>query len=105
MNEILSENKNNEAEALKETNKTAKKKNMFIIEDTLIDIANTILILGVVGSVIYMFKFGFDAYYEIDIINMMISAIIFITSIICWAIMKVLANISNTLKEINEKMK
>lgn len=70
-------------------------------------IAKVTLILGTIAAIILFFV-GVDKYsdYErIGITLMIWSVALLISSVITWAVLKVLCNISNNLQEINKKLK
>lgn len=69
-------------------------------------IAKVTLILGTIVAII-LFFFGVDKYsdYGIGITLMIWSVALLISSVVMWAILKVLCNISNNLHEINSKMR
>ena len=87
-------------------------------ENIITIVANTILILGIITAAIWIYRFGYTEtlkynkysgeYDEIGKINLealLISAIIFIASLVQWAFIKVIANISLNIKDINNKLK
>jgi hypothetical protein len=75
-------------------------------ESVLNVIAKATLILGTIAAIILFFV-GFDKYsdYGIGITLMIWSVAILISTVVTWAVLKVLCNISNNLQEINKKMK
>lgn len=75
-------------------------------ESVLNIIAKAILILGTITAIILFFV-GVDKYsdYGIGITLMIWSVALLISSVVIWAVLKVLCNISNNLHEINKKMK
>lgn len=75
-------------------------------ESVLNVIAIATLILGTPTAIIIFFV-GVDKFsdYEIGIELITASIVLLISSVITWAILKVLCNISNNLHEINKKMK
>lgn len=111
VNEVLGVSSDNEKKevATKETkvNNSA--------EETLTTVAFTILVLGIITTVICFFsicfvetlKPGYEYVTEkkFNPAGFATTVMIFFTSLISWSIMKVLANISLTLKEMNQKMK
>lgn len=77
-------------------------------ENILRKIAWGILILGVLGSIIMMFSVGYtDTLYGLEVDWMIVRYVIFslISSIVSWAVLNVIANISCRLKSIDDKMK
>lgn len=72
-----------------------KEKRSTSAEDILTIIAYATLVIGVLGFY----------YFPKDNGNITIAFCILISSIITWAVLKVLSNISNNLHEINSKMK
>lgn len=82
-------------------------------ENTLTVIANVVLVCGILASVICLFTIVWvrnPAYTYIDkyMFNpsgFATTIMIVMSSLISWSFMKVLANISLTLKDINKKMK
>jgi len=75
-------------------------------------IANILLFLGIVATVVCAFtitytniRAGFLRYKEISEIGIAITIGVFIFSILVWAFLRVICNISNNLKELNEKNK
>ena len=82
-------------------------------ENTLTVIANIVLVCGIIASVICLFTIvwvrdpGYT-YIKKTIFNptgFATTIMILMSSLISWSFMKVLANISLTLKDINKKMK
>lgn len=75
-------------------------------ESVLNVIAIATLILGTPTAIILFFV-GVDKFsdYEIGIELITASIVLLISSVITWAILKVLCNISNNLHKINKKMK
>ena len=75
-------------------------------ESVLNVIAIATLILGTIAA-ISLFFIGVDKYsdYGIGRTLMIWSVALLISSILTWAVLKVLCNISNNLHEINKKMK
>lgn len=69
-------------------------------EEVLKIIANVILIIGILGSLIRIL--GDDGFKPLEV---SISAGILISSIASWALLRVIAKISITLNEINAKLK
>lgn len=77
-------------------------------ENTLSIIADIVLVLGIIGSFICLFtlttvKVGYKE--EFNPIGFGISVSALLSTLISWSVMKVLANISLTLKGISRKMK
>ena len=84
-------------------------------EKILINIANIILILGIIGTIICLFtlcfieapKPGYTYRTEMTFnpAGFATTIMVLFSTIISWSVMKVLANISLTLKKIEDKMK
>ena len=84
-------------------------------EDTLTIIANIVLVCGIIATFFCIFTICFvkgikpGHYYieetQFNPIGVVTTLIVLFSSLISWSFMKVLANISLTLKEINKKMK
>ncbi len=82
-------------------------------ENTLETIAVTVLILGILASIICLFTICFIQDPKYDYIESKIfnpsgfatTIAILLSSITTWGLLKVISNISKTLKEINKKMK
>ena len=70
-------------------------------ENTLTTIAKIVLVCGIIATVICLFTACFVQQIEVFVITIMV----LFSSLISWSLMKVLANISITLKEINQKIK
>ena len=68
-------------------------------ENTLTTIAKIVLVCGIIVTVICLF------YSFVNPVGFIITIIVLLSSLINWSLMKVLANISITLKEINQKTK
>lgn len=68
-------------------------------ENTLTTIAKIVLLCGIIVTVICLFT-GF-----VNPEGFVIAIMVLFSSLISWSLMKVLANISITLKEINQKIK
>lgn len=77
------------------------------IEKALIVIANIVLALGIITDVLCFFKmvYTYTTHYTFDSSGFITTIMVLFSSIISWCLMRVLANISMTLKEINKKMK
>lgn len=86
-------------------------------ENALSVIANIVLWVGIIGTVFCLFTltttkvvdptYTYSIHYD-TIFNpggLAISIGVLLSSIMSWALLKVIANISKTLKEINSKMK
>lgn len=84
-------------------------------EKTLTTIADIILALGIISTLICAFticfvtalKPGYDYVTETTFnpVGFATTIAIFLSSLVSWSIMKVIANISLTLKEMNKKIK
>ena len=76
-------------------------------ENLLKKIAWGILVLGILGSIVMIFTIGYtDTLYGIEVDWMIMRYVIFsfISSILSWVVLNVLANISCSLKSIDEKL-
>lgn len=75
-------------------------------ENVLNIIAKATLILGTITAIILFFV-GVDKYSDYGIGGMLMiwSIALLVSSVVTWAVLKVLCNISNNLHEINKKMK
>ena len=69
-------------------------------------IAKATLILGIITAIILFFV-GVKKYPDYEISEMLIvwSIVMLTSSVITWAVLKVLCNISNNLHKINQKIK
>ncbi len=84
-------------------------------ENTLTTIANIILVLGIISTIICAFticfvtalKPGYSYVTETTFnpVGFATTTAILLSSLVSWSIMKVIANISLTLKEMNKKIK
>ena len=82
-------------------------------ENTLITIATIVLICGIISTIICLFTITIvkkPQYYggtttEFSAEGFLISVVVLLSSLTSWALMRVLANISLTLKNINNKIK
>lgn len=92
---IAQENNNNDERPIEKTIDNRA-------ENALTTIANIILILGICASLI-CFAMGLSWRYGKSFISIAVAALVY--SVVSWSIMRVIANISLTLKEINEKIK
>ena len=117
----------NEEEAKKEAEDryremfgTDYKNDKWTQEDTLKTVAGFILVLGVIATIICIFVLVYpkvDAGYtiyghhysdykrEFSATGLATTLTILFTSVISWAVMRVIAEISTTLKKINKKIK
>lgn len=88
-----------------------------VAEYTLNTIAKVVLWVGIIGTIFCLFTltttkvvdptYKYSIHYD-TIFNpggLAISIAVLISSIITWALLRVIANISKTLKEINSKLK
>lgn len=79
------------------------------VEKTLSVLATVVLVIGIIAAVVCLFIASFcifgDSYSRTIAYTLFSSAVgaIFV-SLLWWGILRVLANISNTLKDIKEKM-
>ena len=86
-------------------------------ENSIIVIANLILVIGIIASLLCAFTLTYTEGIDYDdnlniktikVFNpsgLIITILIFLFSIIQWAFMRVIANISLNIKEINKKLK
>ncbi len=80
-------------------------------ENTLITIANIVLVLGILATFICIITIVFvkNSEYETKHIfnpsGFVITLMVLFSSLISWGFLKVLANISLTLKDMNSKIK
>lgn len=104
----------NEALRIKESEEqkttTAKvEKEDYGAENTLNFFANCALIIGVVSTIIcFCMAFSAKNYYgepEFNIMGIVYAIACLIPTLLTWSVLKVFANISTTLKKINEKLK
>lgn len=87
--------------------KEGEKKAGIDYENLLKKIAWGILVLGILGSIVMIFTIGYtDTLYGIEVDWMIMRYVIFsfISSILSWVVLNVLANISCRLKSIDEKL-
>lgn len=77
------------------------------IEKALTVIANIVLVFGIIAAVLCLFKmvFTYTTHYTYDPSGFITTIMVLFFSIISWCLMRVIANMSMTLKEINKKMK
>lgn len=76
-------------------------------ENTLSIIADIVLVLGIIGTVVCLFTIVFVGRHndEFNPVGFGITLSGLLSVLISWSVMKVLANISLTLKGINKKLK
>lgn len=82
-------------------------------EKTLIMIANIVLVCGIIATIVCLFSivwvedpsWTYRTKYMFNPSGFVTTIMVLFTSLISWSFMKVLANISITLKEINTKTK
>lgn len=76
-------------------------------EDTLSIIADIVLVLGIIGTVVSLFTLALEGenHNEFNPMGFAITFSALLSTLISWSVMKVLANISLTLKGINRKIK
>lgn len=84
-------------------------------ENTLITIATIVLILGILGTIICLFTlcfirvptsiYSYKTELRFNPAGFATTAMVLFSALISWSIMKVLANISITLKNIDKKIK
>ena len=93
--------------------KLQKKNPLTMTLRTLIFIANVVLVCGIIASLICLFTivwvrnpaYTYVIEYMFNSSGFATTIMILISSLVSWSFMKVLANISLTLKDINKKMK
>ncbi len=81
-------------------------------ENTLIIIANIVLVCGIIATIICIPtmvvikdpSFHYTTVYMFNPTGFATTIVVLLTSLISWGFMKVLANISLTLKDIKDKM-
>ena len=105
----LSENKT------PETKEAEKQKVDNSAENTLINIAKIVLTCGIIANIICLFTLAFIedpkagySYRTETVFNpsgFATTIMVLLSSLVSWGILKVLANISLTLKEINSKIR
>ena len=78
-------------------------------EDTLKFFANFSLVIGIISAFIcFIFAFSSRNYYgdpEFNFMGVVYGIACLIPALLTWSVMRVFANISTTLKKINEKLK
>ena len=78
-------------------------------EDTLKFFANCVLLIGIISAFIcFIMAFSTRNYYgnpEFNFMGIVYAIACLIPSLLTWSVMRVFANISTTLKKINEKLK
>lgn len=82
-------------------------------ENTLTTIATIVLVCGIIASVICLFtivwikdpRYTYHTEYMFNSSGFVTTIMVLFSSLISWSFMKVLANISITLKEMNRKIK
>lgn len=100
---------NNSTKNVEEANKQPS----YTAETTLTVIANIVLVVGIIVGLICLFTIcwvdsGKYSYSRDTVFNpsgFMGTIGVFVSSIVTWAVLKVFANISTNLKQINAKMK
>ena len=79
-------------------------------ENTLVFFANATLIIGIIATLLcfptlcFTEKYGYSSVKEFSPTGFGVTIGVLISSLITWAALKVFANISKTLKEINARM-
>ena len=82
-----------------------------LVENTLSNIADFILFFGIIATIacaftlIYVETGHYFTSKEFSPTGLGITLVVFISTLISWSVMKTLANISISLKEINSKIK
>lgn len=109
VNEVLGVSDNTTLETkeleVKKTNNSA--------ENTLVTIANIVLVCGIIATVICLFSiviikdpsYNYRTEYMFNPNGFTTTIMVLLSSLISWGFLKVLANISLTLKDINNKIK
>ena len=90
---------------------TAEKKDENKAEKLLSEMADIILVVGIIGTFICLFtlcfvdKSAYSSEKEFNPSGFVTTVMVLLSSLISWSVMRVLANISLTLKDINAKLK
>lgn len=96
-----------------ETKKSEAQKVDNSAENTLITIANIVLVCGIIATIICVFtmvviedpSYHYRTKYMFNPAGFATTIMVLLSSLISWGFLKVLANISLTLKDIKGKMK
>ena len=73
-------------------------------EGTLIVIANIILTIGVIASIVLTFIMAYDKYGDIQYTGLVITLSTLLSSIVTWAVLLCMAKISKNIREIRNKL-
>ena len=73
-------------------------------EGTLIVIANIILTIGVIASIVLTFIMAYDKYGDIQYTGLVITLSTLLSSIVTWAVLLCIAKISKNIREIRNKL-
>ena len=97
-------------ESEEEKTTTAKvMKEEYGAENTLKFFANCVLVIGIISAFIcFIMAFSTRNYYgnpEFNFMGIVYAIACLVPSLLTWSVMRVFANISTTLKKINEKLK
>lgn len=114
INEVLGVNENNVANASNEQeNKSYTVQEGQSAEETLLVISSIILVVGLIATAICLFyltfyrvdRWGEVSHDEFNPSGFATTVMVLVSTLISWATLRVFANISITLKEINKKIK
>ena len=73
-------------------------------EGTLIVIANIILTIGIIASIVLTFIMAYDKYGDIQYTGLVITLSTLLSSIVTWAVLLCIAKISKNIREIRNKL-
>lgn len=73
-------------------------------EGTLIVIANIILTIGIIASIVLTFIMAYDKYEGIQYTELVITLSALLSSIVTWAVLLCIAKISKNIREIRNKL-
>ncbi len=109
MNENVNEVLGIEESEEKKTTTVKVETEDYSAENTLKFYANCVLLIGVISAFIcFIMAFSSRNYYgnpEFNFMGIVYAIACLIPSLLTWSVMRVFANISTTLKKINEKLK
>lgn len=73
-------------------------------EGTLIVIANIILTIGIIASIVLTFIIAYDKYGDIQYTGLVITLSTLLSSIVTWAVLLCIAKISKNIRDIKNKL-
>ena len=73
-------------------------------EATLIVIANIVLTIGIIASIVLTFIMAYDKYGDIQYTGLVITLSTLLSSIVTWAVLLCIAKISKNIRDIKNKL-